>query len=181
MLGNLWSIYLANRFSTRAWIYAYKLKGKGIWILKIPCDCRDCVGLNGSWAWEWEEDTYGGRIDSWHPFGLLVKEYGPRIFHHTGPSTVAKVADVIRANNWAWPAVRSDYMADVISAVCRTIFSDWSAEEIMLYKKIGSDGKYSVRSAWDFSRLKGSKLDCISWSGDHFTSLDTASSHGLKC
>ena len=113
MTKHVWSI-LTNRDSLWVqWIHSYRLKERSFWDVPIKTNC--------SWGWRkllslrselrpfvWSKVGSGAVVsvwfDKWSNVGPLCNFISPRQIKQAGYSLNATLANVIRDDNWTWPA-----------------------------------------------------------------------------
>jgi hypothetical protein len=85
----------------------------------------------------------------------IAKVYGSRLIHESGLGLNSKVAAVIVNNEWCWPNACLEAMVEVQSAcsVVHPLSEDFSVRNLTL------DDKFSSRSAWQYLRVKGTKVE----------------------
>jgi hypothetical protein len=98
------------------WVKSYLLKGKSFWEVKMPSSpswvWRKLLNLrpivqphikivigNGKATSLW--------FDNWHPLGLLVRKFGPRVIYDSGLTKDATVDAIIRGSNWGLPITQT--------------------------------------------------------------------------
>jgi hypothetical protein len=54
-------------------------------------------------------------LDSWHPSGVLLENYGYRVVHDAQSRVQAKLSSVIFNGEWFWRPARSDDLVEIQS------------------------------------------------------------------
>ena len=55
---------------------------------------------------------------------MLIKEHGFRVVYESGINLDAKLAMIIKDQEWFWPHARSDVMATIPGTICDVIHPD---------------------------------------------------------
>ena len=124
ILRHVWSLFAR---SGSIWVAKVKdnyLRMKSLWGVDIP--------QNYSWSWRkilklrdkakrFLRFEVGNReyihlwLDSWHPFGVLLENYGYRVMYDAQSRVDAKLSYVIFNGEWYWGPTRSDDLVEIQS------------------------------------------------------------------
>uniref|UniRef100_A0A2N9HTC6 Reverse transcriptase domain-containing protein n=1 Tax=Fagus sylvatica TaxID=28930 RepID=A0A2N9HTC6_FAGSY len=164
VMKHIWNLFTQARSLWVAWVYGELLKGKSLWILKIPQEC--------SWGWRKllksrievrklisYEVGDGNNIflwhDKWHPNGVLLEEYGHRIIYDAASTFNAKVSSVLRNKEWVWRPARSENLVEIQSKLSQIQIMDYDGT--IWY--INASGNFSCAATWEHFRTKGEEVN----------------------
>uniref|UniRef100_A0A2N9IBN2 Reverse transcriptase domain-containing protein n=1 Tax=Fagus sylvatica TaxID=28930 RepID=A0A2N9IBN2_FAGSY len=165
ILKHIWSLFTQSGSLWVAWIHRHLIKDKCFWTVKKTSDC--------TWGWrtllKLREDARlflkyevgdGRKIflwhDHWHPDGILYLKYGHRVVYDAASRSDARVASVLKDQEWQWRPARSEELVSIQSKLCLITLGEedravWSAS---------SSGKFSCAATWNELRSKGNE---VSW------------------
>uniref|UniRef100_A0A2N9FNM3 Reverse transcriptase domain-containing protein n=1 Tax=Fagus sylvatica TaxID=28930 RepID=A0A2N9FNM3_FAGSY len=101
--------------------------------------------------------------DHWHPDGILYLKYGHRVVYDAASRSDARVASVLKDQEWQWRPARSEELVSIQSKLCLITLGEedravWSAS---------SSGKFSCAATWNELRSKGNEEDLLEWGVVH--------------
>jgi hypothetical protein len=89
-------------------------------------------------------------LDNWHPDGVLLDRYGPRIIYEAGSHLNAKLATVIQEKNWYWQAAKSENLVKIQSKLPLVSID----EEDQPIWSISKSGVFNCADSWNAIRTK---------------------------
>jgi hypothetical protein len=121
-------------------------------LLKLREFARNCIKFevgDGSNIHMW--------YDQWHPSGVLIEKYGPRIVYDASSRLDAKLISVLNNRNWCWKPARSEALVEI---QCRLPEVSLGLVDKPVWH-IARKGSYVCSNTWEF--LRGKKHDVLWW------------------
>ena len=93
-------------------------------------------------------------FDNWHPLGPIVDIMGERVIYDSGLDRMATVATIIEGSSWRWPPARSAALLALAHSMTLDYIPCSTREDELIWEE-DCRGIFSVRSAWDTMRIRG--------------------------